>query len=151
MLNITVLSGRLVETPELRNTQNGIPVASLRIAVARDFVNKEDGEDVDYFDIVAWRTNAEFICKHFTKGKMITVTGRLKNKKWRDKDGNNRTTTELQVDNAYFGESKPSGNHQSGDSYGGFDPLAGHSQPYNSFNGSGTPPRSKSGTTPWGT
>ena len=112
MFNFAGLTGRLVTDPELRKTKSDISVTSFRIAVARDFVS-EGEDDVDFFDIVAWRATAEFICNYFTKGKMITVAGRLKNRKWKDRDDNNRITTELQVENAYFGESRPNGDRQS--------------------------------------
>ena len=125
MLNFTACTGRLTGDPELRHTQSGVPVASFSIAVGRDFVAKGEKDDTDFFDIVAWRATAEFICKHFTKGKMISVVGRLKNRKWQDKEGNNRTTTELQVDRAYFAESKPSDSKQANDD---IDPFGGESE-----------------------
>jgi single-strand DNA-binding protein len=106
MLNLCALTGRLVEDPELRMTQNDIPVTSLRLAVQRDY-GKDGERETDFFDVVAWRTTAEFVSNHFSKGSMITVTGRLQNRSWTDKDGGKRTKTELIADNAYFGESKP--------------------------------------------
>jgi single-strand DNA-binding protein len=52
------------------------------------------------------RSTAEFISKYFKKGSMIVVQGRLQSRKWEDRDGNKRTSWEIQVNNAYFGESK---------------------------------------------
>lgn len=66
--------------------------------------------------MVAWRATAEFICKYFKKGRLITVDGRLQTRTWKDRQGNNRTTTEIIVDNAYFGDSKK----DDGDAAGGF-------------------------------
>ncbi len=119
MLNLTVLTGRLVETPELRQTKNdSIPVTSFRIAVKRDF-----GEnDTDFFDIVAWRSTAEFICKHFKKGSLIQLSGRLQNRIWKDKHEQNRVTAEVHVERAYFGDSKDKSDTGGGDD--GFDPFA---------------------------
>ena len=118
MLNHITLMGRLVRDPELRRTGSGIAVASFRIAVDRDFAPKDGGErKADFIDCVAWRQTGEFISKYFAKGRMIVVDGRLEMRDWTDKDGNKRTSAEVVVDNAYFGDSKRDGD--SGSSYGG--------------------------------
>ena len=120
MLNHITLMGRLVRDPELRRTGSGIAVASFRIAVDRDFAPKDGGErKADFIDCVAWRQTGEFISKYFTKGRMIVVDGRLEMRDWTDKDGNKRTSAEVVVDNAYFGDSKRDGdNAYGGNSYG---------------------------------
>ena len=107
MLNRIIIAGRLVADPELRHTQSNVAVTSFRIANDRDYGKGED-KGTDFFDVVAWRTTAEFICKYFTKGRMIEVDGRLQTRSWKDKEGNNRISTEILVDNAYFGDSKKS-------------------------------------------
>ena len=62
MLNKIFLQGRLGADPELRHTQNGIAVASFRLAVDRDFKDRETGErKADFINIVAWRQTAEFV------------------------------------------------------------------------------------------
>jgi single-strand DNA-binding protein len=105
MLNVSALTGRLAENPELRVTQSGIPYISTRIAVQRDYA--KDGErETDFFTVTAWRATAEFICKYFAKGDLLTVSGRLQNRSWTDKHEQRRVTTELVVDRAYFAESK---------------------------------------------
>ena len=107
MLNHITLMGRLVRDPELRRTGSGVAVASFRIAVDRDFAPKDGGErKADFIDCVAWRQTGEFISKYFSKGRMIVVDGRLEMRDWTDKEGNKRTTAEVIVDNAYFGDSK---------------------------------------------
>ena len=118
MLNHITLMGRLVRDPELRRTGSGVAVASFRIAVDRDFAPKDGGErKADFIDCVAWRQTGEFISKYFTKGRMIVVDGRLEMRDWTDKDGNKRTSAEVVVDNAYFGDSKRDGD--GGNTYGG--------------------------------
>ena len=118
MLNHITLMGRLVRDPELRRTGSGVAVASFRIAVDRDYSPKDGGErKADFIDCVAWRQTGEFISKYFTKGRMIVVDGRLEMRDWTDKEGNKRTSAEVIVDNAYFGDSKRDGD--SGASYGG--------------------------------
>lgn len=91
--------------PELRHTQSNVAVTSFRIANDRDY-GKGDEKETDFFDVVAWRTTAEFICKYFNKGRMIEVDGRLQPRAWKDKEGNNRVSTEILAENAYFGDSK---------------------------------------------
>ena len=107
MLNHITLMGRLVNDPELRRTGTGIAVTTFRIAVDRDYAPKDGGErKADFIDCVAWRQTGEFISKYFSKGRMIVVDGRLEMRDWTDKEGNKRTTAEVIVDNAYFGDSK---------------------------------------------
>ena len=107
MLNHITLMGRLVNDPELRRTGTGIAVTTFRIAVDRDFAPKDGGErKADFITCVAWRQTGEFISKYFAKGRMIVVDGRLEMRDWTDKEGNKRTTAEVIVDNAYFGDSK---------------------------------------------
>ncbi len=118
MLNHITLMGRLVRDPELRRTGSGVAVASFRIAVDRDYSPKDGGErKADFIDCVAWRQTGEFISKYFAKGRMIVVDGRLEMRDWTDKEGNKRTSAEVIVENAYFGDSKRDGD--SGASYGG--------------------------------
>lgn len=128
MLNHIVLMGRLVRDPELRQTQSGVSVVSFRIAVDRDFQNRDSGEkQADFIDIVAWRSTAEFVSKYFTKGRMAVVSGRLQVREWTDREGGKRYSTEVVADNVYFGDSKnsagtggqPSGGRTGGSSYGG--------------------------------
>ena len=110
MMNRVMLQGRLVIDPELRQTASGVPVASFRIAVDRDFKNKETGEkETDFINVVAWRSTAEFIARSFTKGRMILVEGRLQIRKYTDKDGNNRTTAEVVAAAVHFGDAKRDG------------------------------------------
>ena len=119
MLNHITLMGRLVRDPELRRTGTGIAVASFRIAVDRDYAPKDGGErKADFIDCVAWRQTGEFISKYFAKGRMIIVDGRLEMRDWTDKEGNKRTSAEVIVENAYFGDSKRDGDN-GGSSYGG--------------------------------
>ena len=118
MLNHIVIMGRLARDPELRHTQSGTPVASFRLAVDRDFKDKNTGErTTDWIDVVAWRGTGEFVSRYFAKGRMAVVEGRLQIRDWTDKDGNRRTAAEVVADNVYFGDSKRDGD--GGGSYGG--------------------------------
>lgn len=107
MLNHIVIMGRLTRDPELRKTASGVAVASFTLAVERDFAAKEGGEkEADFIDCVAWRQTGEFVSKHFAKGRMAVVSGRLQLRNYTDKDGNKRRAAEIVADNVYFGDSK---------------------------------------------
>ena len=152
MLNLTVMTGRLVEDPELRYTNNETPVTTFRIAVRRDYAKKGDDDSADFFDVVAWRQTAEFVCKYFKKGSLIQVAGRFENRKWKDKFDQNRVTSQLIADNVYFGEGKSKADPDSdidpfqGDAVvGGADsfapnPGAGTEGRASSYTASGLPP-----------
>ena len=139
MLNHITLMGRLVRDPELRRTGSGIAVASFRIAVDRDYSPKDGGErKADFIDCVAWRQTGEFISKYFSKGRMIVVDGRLEMRDWTDKEGNKRTSAEVNVSNAYFGDSKRDGESSGsfgGNTYGG----SSYSAPAPSYGGYSAP------------
>ncbi|MCL2228079.1 MAG: single-stranded DNA-binding protein [Oscillospiraceae bacterium] len=107
MLNNTSLMGRLTHDPELRHTPNGSPVTSFSLACERDYSTNGDKE-TDFIDIVAWRKTAEFVGKYFKKGQLVAVTGRIQTRKWKDKEGNNRTAVEINADHVYFAEKKNS-------------------------------------------
>ena len=106
MLNKIILMGRLTRDPELRKTQSGTAVASFTLAVDRDYKPQDGERETDFIDIVAWRGTAEFVSKYFSKGRMAIVEGRLQVRDWKDRDGNNRRSTEVVADNVYFGDSK---------------------------------------------
>ena len=106
MLNRIIVMGRMTRDPELRRTNSGTAVASFTVAVDRDFKSQSGEKETDFIDIVAWRNTAEFVSKYFSKGRMAVVEGRLQIRDWTDKDGNQRRTAEVLVDNIYFGDAK---------------------------------------------
>ena len=115
MLNHITIMGRLTRDPELRRTGSGVAVASFTLAVERDYAGKDNNEKVtDFIDCVAWRGTGEFVSKHFTKGRMAVVSGRLQKRKWTDKEGNNRETAEIIAENVYFADSKPAAQNGNG-------------------------------------
>ena len=107
MLNKIIVMGRLTHDPELRRTGSGTPVCSFSIACDRDFKSQSGEKETDFFDVVAWRTTGEFVSKYFTKGRMVAVKGRLQIREWQDKEGNKRRSAEINADNVYFGDSRP--------------------------------------------
>lgn len=106
MLNKVILQGRLVADPELRHTASGVAWASFRMAVDRDFKDKETGErQADFISVLAWRQTALFVEKYFSKGRMAIVEGKLQTRNY-EKDGVRVYVTEVVADNVYFGDSK---------------------------------------------
>lgn len=101
-LNIVTLLGRLAKDPELRRTQNDIPVTTFSVAVNRR--GKDQG--VDFIDVVCWRNQAEFVCRYFSKGMAIFVEGSIQTRTWKDKNGNNRKAVEVVAYNVQFAEPK---------------------------------------------
>lgn len=104
-LNIVTLLGRLAKDPELRRTQNDIPVTTFPVAVNRR--GKDQG--VDFIDVVCWRNQAEFVCRYFSKGMAIFIEGSIQVRTWKDKDGNNRKAVEVVAYNVQFAEPKRDG------------------------------------------
>jgi single-strand DNA-binding protein len=98
---ITVV-GNLTSDPELRYTQNGLAVANFTIAsTPRSFDRQsnewKDGEAL-FLRASVWREFAEHVAGSLTKGSRVIATGRLKQRSYQDREGNNRTAIELEVD-----------------------------------------------------
>ena len=109
MLNHITINGRLTADPELRYTKSNTPVASFRVAVERDFGEKDGVKAVDFINCVAWRSTAELVNKYFFKGSMVLISGRLQMESYKDRNGENRTSAEVVAEHVYFGESKQRG------------------------------------------
>ncbi len=106
MLNVVAIMGRLVADPELRTTPAGVNVCPFRIACDRNFARQGEQRQADFVDIVAWRAQADFVCKYFSKGSLIAIQGRLQTNNYQDKNGNNRTAVAVVAENINFGGSK---------------------------------------------
>lgn len=104
-MNSVQLIGRLTVDPELRHTQSDIATTRFSIAVDRR-VKAGEERQADFINIVAWRQTAEFICKYFSKGQRIALTGRIQTGSYTDKDGNKRYTFDVVAENVEFCESK---------------------------------------------
>ena len=117
MLNTAILLGRLTADPELRHTPSDVAVTSFTLAVDRSYVKSGADRQVDFIDIVAWRSTAEFVCRYFKKGNMIAVNGSIQTRKYQDRDGNNRTAFEIVADNVHFCESKSSASQSGGTTF----------------------------------
>ncbi len=92
----------MVADPEIRYTQNGIPVVNFSIAVERNFKNANGERETDFINIVAWRKLAELINEYCRKGYMVGVDGWLQMRRYQTSGGENRTVYEVQADNVQF-------------------------------------------------
>ena len=98
--NHTTIVGNLVEDPEVRFTNTGIPVANLRVAVTHRV--QQDGQwrdgDTSFFKVNVWRGQAENLAESLSKGDRVMVTGRLRQRSWETPEGDKRSVTELEAD-----------------------------------------------------
>ena len=121
--NKVILIGNMTADPELKQTQSGTSVCSFSIAVNRRFSKNEQGQTVDFINIVAWRQSADFVCRYFKKGNPILVCGQLQTRTWTDNQGQKRYATEVVADEVSFvapagaNASAPMGNAPQGDVY----------------------------------
>jgi len=100
-VNKVILLGNLGKDPEVRYLDNGVAVANFSLATTENYKNKQ-GERVsqtEWHNIVLWRGLAEVAEKYLKKGASIYVEGKIKTRKWEDKDGNTRYNTEILADN----------------------------------------------------
>jgi len=97
--NRVVLAGNLTRDPELRFTNDGIPVCSFGLAVNRV---RSRSEEVDFFNITAWRELGETIANYKKKGDPILLEGRLQYRTWEAQDGSKRSAVDVVADNVQF-------------------------------------------------
>lgn len=111
-VNKVILIGHLGRDPEVRYLPSGDAVVNISIATSQKWTDKggEKQEQTEWHRCVAFGKRGEVIGEYMKKGSQIYVEGRLQTKKWQDKDGNDRYTTEIVVDNFQFlggGKGKP--------------------------------------------
>src|SRR5688500_4487016 len=118
--NRVFLGGTLTRDPELRFTQAGVPVCSFGIAVNRV---RSRNEEVDFFDIGAWRELGETIANYKKKGDPVLVEGRLQYRTWEAQDGSKRSKVDVVADTVQFWGRGNGGD----DPAGGSEPRPGRS------------------------
>lgn len=96
-LNKVMLIGNLGKDPEVRFTASGQAVASFSLATSEKFKGKsgEWEERTEWHNITLWGKLAEIAGEYLSKGKTIYIEGRLQTRKWQDKSGNDRYTTDI--------------------------------------------------------
>ena len=99
-VNKVILVGNLGRDAELRYTPGGAAVSTLNLATTEVFKDREGQkkEDTQWHRVILWGKTAETLQDYLTKGKQIYVEGKLQTRKWKDKDGNEKYTTEVKGD-----------------------------------------------------
>jgi len=129
-LNKVMLIGNLGKDPEVRYTTSGQGVASFSLATTEKYKNKsgEWEEKTEWHNIVFWGRQAEICGEYLSKGKTVFVEGRLQTRKWQDKDGRDRYTTEIVGEKMQMLSPKGDGGRAPG-GRGGSEPTAAYDDP----------------------
>ncbi|MSM39270.1 MAG: single-stranded DNA-binding protein [Geobacter sp.] len=123
-LNKVMLIGNLGKDPEVRYTTSGQAVASFSIATSEKFKNRngEMEERTEWHNVVLWGRQAEIAGEYLAKGRTVFIEGRLQTRKWQDKEGRDRYTTEIVGDRMQMlggkgegGSGRPAGGRQGGE------------------------------------
>ncbi len=132
MLNKAMLIGHLGQDPELRHTQGDMPVANFSVATSERWKDKqgEKQERTTWHSIVAWGPLGENCSKYLHKGSKVYVEGRIQTRKWEDKEGRERWTTEVVAQNVVFLDPKGSSSSGGGQRGGGPPPLDDDDVPF---------------------
>ena len=111
MLNHVMIIGRLGADPELRYTQVGQPVCSMRVATDESYTDKDGNrvERTEWHSVVAFQRSAENCNQYLRKGSLVYVEGKLATRKWQDQKGQDRYTTEIRADRVQFLEKRENG------------------------------------------
>lgn len=116
-LNKVMLIGNLGKDPELRHTTSGMAVATFSVATSERVRNKQTNEwekKTDWHNVVLWDKLATLAEQYLTKGSTVYIEGRLQTRKWQDRDGNARYTTEIVGNTLEFLSAKGEGARNGG-------------------------------------
>lgn len=110
-LNSVTLVGHMGQDPKVNYTQSGIAVANLSVATSMR-IKGADGQYTDkteWHKVTAWDKTADFCGKYLHKGSMVLVEGRIETRKWQDKDGQDRYSTEIVANRVQFLDKREAG------------------------------------------
>ena len=115
-INRVVLTGNLTRDPELRNTNSGTSVCSLRIASnsRRKDASGNWVEKPNYFDVTVWGAQGENCAQYLSKGRPVAIDGRLNWREWEDQQGNKRQSVDIIADSVQFLGSREGGGENGG-------------------------------------
>jgi single-strand DNA-binding protein len=97
-INKVILIGHLGQDPEVRALPSGSSIANLRIATTESWKDKQSGEfkeQTEWHTVVLFGRTAEVAAEYLKKGSQVYIEGRLRTRKWQDKTGNDRYSTEI--------------------------------------------------------
>lgn len=120
MLNKVMIIGHLGADPELRYTQSGSPVATLRVATDESYTDRDGNrvERTEWHRVVVFQRAAENCNQYLRKGSLVYVEGKLSTRKWQDQNGQDRYTTEIRADRVQFLDRRNGGAPADGDGMG---------------------------------
>ena len=101
-MNRVDLVGRLTRDPELRHTTSGRAVCQINLAINRTFTSQNGEREADFINVVVWDKQAENVSKYVTKGRLVSVEGRLQSRSYDDKDGKKVYVTEVVANSVQF-------------------------------------------------
>ena len=101
-MNKAFFIGNLTRDPELSQTPSGVSVCKFGLAVNRNFTNANGEREVDFFNIVAWRALGENCAKYLSKGKKVSIVGRVEITKYEDKQGEEKTVVNVVAEDVEF-------------------------------------------------
>ena len=105
MINQIILFGRICNDLEIKSTPAGVSVLSFRIAVQRNYKNKDGNYDTDFINCVAFKSTADFIDNYFSKGDLIAIIGTLQSRTW-EHEGKKHYIMEVIINSASFVSSR---------------------------------------------
>jgi len=108
-MNKVILMGRLTREPESKKTAGENPMTVTRYSLAVPRFQKRDNAEVDYINVVAFGNRGDFAAQYFRKGKRVAIVGELRMNKYTDKEGKERTSTEVIVSEQFFADSVKDG------------------------------------------
>lgn len=97
-INKAILVGHLGKDPEVRYTAGGSAMANITVATTESWKDKQSGEKqerTEWHRVVFFGRLAEIVAEYLKKGAQVYIEGRIQTRKWQDKDGNDRYTTEI--------------------------------------------------------
>jgi single-strand DNA-binding protein len=140
-LNRVTLVGRLTRDPELRHTQGGDAVCSMRLAVSSRARGDDGqwGDKSNYFDVVVFGRQAETASNYLSKGRRVGIDGRLSWREWTSQDGGKRQSVEIVANDVFFLDSRSDGGGGGGGGGEGWSAPAGSDLPVDTSDMQPTP------------
>ena len=96
-INNVNLTGRLTKDPNMNTTATGMAITKVSIAV-NEYVKKDKEERPNFFDLTLFGKQAEFVKNYISKGDLVSISGSLRQERWRNKEGDNRNKVVINVD-----------------------------------------------------